>query len=207
MTNALTLLEIFLINKNYVACDHLTIADISILTNVTLLEIAVEFDLTSYPNIWNWFNRLRSELPYYERLTKVAHDELRALIQSVRDVHEEWSTPLPRCAFTSSGGHSSNNCIIEQQQQYQRLFLSANDHRDAARIMAAVSPVFGNAYCRQNDCRDSGQQQPESTKQARKCRFKDYAHQKSLIKRIRLTIEPNPGQMLPLSHFETALIE
>ena len=71
VTDALTLLEIFLINRDYVACDFLTIADLSILASVTLLEIAVEFDLTSYPNIWNWYNRLRNELPYYDPLTKV----------------------------------------------------------------------------------------------------------------------------------------
>ncbi|CAG2177154.1 unnamed protein product [Oppiella nova] len=89
LTDSLTFLEIFLINKDYVAGDTLTIADISLLANVTLLEIAVEFDLSSYPNIWGWFNRLRRELTYYDRLTKVAHDEHREHIKSVRDAHEE----------------------------------------------------------------------------------------------------------------------
>ena len=149
VTNALTLLEIFLINKHYVACEHLTIADISILANVTLLEISVEFDLSSYPNIWLWIQRLRNELPYYEWLTKMAHDELRSLIQSVRDANDEWSSPLPRCAFTPSSLNNndsttascSTDCIEQQRRQYKRLF--SNDvQTDVARIMAAVIPTF-----------------------------------------------------------------
>lgn len=143
VTDALTLLEIFLINRHYVACDHLTIADLSILASVTLLEVAVEFDLTSYPNIWSWYNRLRGELPYYDPLTKRAHDELRALIQNIRDAHEEWSSPLQKCAFVPGGdGADHADCHAEQHRQYQRLFLNANDKQDAARIMAAVSPAF-----------------------------------------------------------------
>ena len=39
VTDALTLLEIFLINRNYVACDQLTIADLSILASVTLVSV------------------------------------------------------------------------------------------------------------------------------------------------------------------------
>ncbi|CAG2108381.1 unnamed protein product [Medioppia subpectinata] len=98
LTDSLTFLEIFLINKDYVAGDVLTIADISLLANVTHLEIAVEFDLSSYPNIWGWFNRLRRELTYYDRLTKVAHDEHRELIKNLRNAHDEW-TAIHFCAF------------------------------------------------------------------------------------------------------------
>src|SRR5699024_8061075 len=66
---------------------------------------------------------------------KTAHDELRALIRSVRDAHDEWSSPLNQCAFTPDGSHS---CSEEQRRQYQRLFLNANEKKDAARIMASV---------------------------------------------------------------------
>ncbi len=87
------------------AGDFLTIADITLLANVTLLEIAVEFELSSYPNIWGWFNRLRRELPYYDQLTKVAHDELRQLVRSIRDQHEEWSASH-YCAFMPCDKHN-----------------------------------------------------------------------------------------------------
>lgn len=105
LTDSLTFLEIFLINKDYVAGDTLTIADISMLANVTHLEVAVEFDLSSYPNIWGWFNRLRRELPYYDEQTRVAHAEHRELIKSIRDAHEEWSA-MHFCAFTPCEKHN-----------------------------------------------------------------------------------------------------
>lgn len=220
MTDALTLLEIFLINRNYVACDHLTIADLSILASVTLLEIAVEFDLTSYPNIWNWYNRLRSELPYYDPLTKVAHDELRALIRNIRDAHEEWSSPLQQCAFVPNGSHS--DCHAEQRRQYQRLFLNANDKQDAARIMAAVSPAFRKSYGQGqvSQAKDSfkgfhpsasspssSNGSPSVTQIVRKSfpTAHSSANNQSgpLVKRIRLTIEPNTGQSLQLGHLDS----
>lgn len=234
VTDALTLLEIFLINKNYVACEHLTIADISIVASVTLLEIAVEFDLTCYPNIWNWFNRLRNELPYYDLITKVAHDELRALIQSVRDADEEWSTPVPHCAFTPN----NSSCIEEQRSQYQRLFLNAKEKRDAARIMAAVTPVFRNrrrsdglaavkaamiatkeiynghgivhsetVHGTQNDSQDERKRKMSNQQKAYALEQGCAKSAQPFMKRIRLTIEPNTGQSLQLSHFESTIIE
>lgn len=112
LTDALTFLEIFLINKDYVAGDALTIADISILANVTHLEIAVEFDISSYPNIWGWFNRLRRELPYYDELTKVAHAEHRELIRKLRSAHDDWSSKhfCPFCHNYNGQPHSPETC-------------------------------------------------------------------------------------------------
>lgn len=217
VTHALTLLEIFLINKNYVACDHLTIADLSILASVTLLEIAVEFDLTSYPNIWHWYNRLRNELPYYNPLTKVAHDELRALIRGIRDAHEEWSSPLPQCAFVPNDQDA--DCAEEERRQYQRLFLNANDQQDAARIMAAVSPVFRkSAYSQQQQKKQQtisnisiesseidNLESENNIKDERNGKISRKLNNQSapLVKRIRLTIEPNTGQTLQLSHLDS----
>lgn len=220
VTDALTLLEIFLINKNYVACDHLTIADLSILASVTLLEIAVEFDLTSYPNIWSWYNHLRNELPYYDPFTKVAHDEFRTLIRNIRDMHEEWSSPIHRCAFVPNGSHA--DCIEEQRRQYQRLFLNANDQKDVARIMAAVSPAFRNSYDRNHithskdtfnisDEKESNLETDsdnEFKKQTRKTLpLSSNSQLRSSAKRIRLTIEPNTGQCLQLAHLDSPQVD
>ena len=112
LTDALTFLEIFLINKDYVAGDYLTIADISILANVSHLEVAVEFDISSYPNIWGWFNRLRRELPYYDELTKVTHAEHRELIRKLRSAHDDWSSQhfCPFCHNYNGQPHSPENC-------------------------------------------------------------------------------------------------
>ena len=109
LTDALTLLEIFLINNDYVAGENLTIADISILANVTMLEVAVEFELSSYPNIWGWINRLRRELHYFDELTQVAFSELRQLIQEIRDYHEEWSAKH-YCVFNKCCKHPNGLC-------------------------------------------------------------------------------------------------
>lgn len=159
VTQALTLLEIFLINKNYMACDHLTIADLSILASITLLEVAAEFDFTSYPNIWSWYNRLRTELPYYDRQTEIVHGELKEIIRSIRDKHEDWVTPLHRCAFTP-GGNGSDKCK-EEREQYKRLFLNKNEQSDAAKIMAAVRPaVFRQPFHNVDTCRNSNCMSP-----------------------------------------------
>ncbi|OTF76840.1 glutathione S transferase-like protein [Euroglyphus maynei] len=221
VTNALTLLEIFLINKDYVACEHLTIADISILASVTLLEISLEFDLSSYPNIWLWIQRLRNELPYYEWLTKMAHDELRSLIQAVRDANDEWSSPLPRCAFTpslsndSSTANCSTDCIEQQRRQYKRLF--SNDvQTDVCRIMEAVIPRFKNKNHNSesnndnntntesifepavddmklvcNDCYN--QHSSLKSKSSSNVKSSNHYDHNVYAKRIRLTIEPNTG--------------
>ena len=109
LTDALTLLEIFLINNDYVAGDYLTIADISILANVTHLEVAVEFQLSTYPNIWGWINRMRRELPYFDELTELAFSELRQLIQEIRDYHEEWSAKH-YCVFNQCCKHPNGLC-------------------------------------------------------------------------------------------------
>ncbi|KAI7694299.1 hypothetical protein SSS_07737 [Sarcoptes scabiei] len=229
VTDGLTLLEIFLINKNYVACNHLTIADISILASVTLLEIAVEFDLSTYPNIWQWINRLRSELSYYDSLTKVAHDEMRALIQSVRDAHEEWSSPVHKCAFTPNGKDESK-CIEEQQKQYNRLFDNHSERKDVARIMAAVCPTFRensdnpdfekqysdnsiinptsieratSAHYKMDDHQISCNQKDNKNNKSdnrKNQKFRDDDSRKTnpMMKKIRLTIEPNTGQSFHL---------
>ena len=109
LTDALTLLEIFLINNDYVAGEHLTIADISILANVTMLEVAVEFELSSYPNIWGWINRLRRELHCFDELTEEAFSELRQLIREIRDYHEEWSAKH-YCVFNQCCKHPNGLC-------------------------------------------------------------------------------------------------
>ena len=109
LTEVLTLLEIFLINNDYVAGEHLTIADISILANVTMLEVTVEFKLSSYPNIWNWINRLRKELYYFDQLTQEAFVEMRQFIEEIRDYHEEWSAKH-YCVFNQCCKHPNGLC-------------------------------------------------------------------------------------------------
>lgn len=58
-------LEKFLAGNDYVAGKQLTIADFSIISTVSSLEVFVKVDTTKYPRIAAWFKRLQ-KLPYYE---------------------------------------------------------------------------------------------------------------------------------------------
>lgn len=61
---ALTILEDALEINNYCAGTHVTLADLSILANITLAEV-YGYDFFRFPNISKWLNRLKMELPYY----------------------------------------------------------------------------------------------------------------------------------------------
>lgn len=58
-------LEKFLAGNDYVAGNQLTIADFSIISTVSSLEVFVKVDTTKYHRIAAWFKRLQ-KLPYYE---------------------------------------------------------------------------------------------------------------------------------------------
>ena len=48
----------------FVACDHITIADLATVVTVTFLE-AVDFNMSAYPNIVAWIEKMKA-LPYFE---------------------------------------------------------------------------------------------------------------------------------------------
>lgn len=58
-------LEVFLKNTPYIAGDHLTIADFSIISTVTSLEAFVTIDKSKYTKLSAWMKRLEA-LPYYK---------------------------------------------------------------------------------------------------------------------------------------------
>ncbi|XP_017079186.1 glutathione S-transferase 1 [Drosophila eugracilis] len=57
--------ETFLKGQDYIAGNHLTIADFSLVTSITSLVAFVDLDPVKYGNITAWIKRLE-ELPYYE---------------------------------------------------------------------------------------------------------------------------------------------
>ncbi|XP_075261078.1 glutathione S-transferase D4-like isoform X2 [Convolutriloba macropyga] len=74
-------LESILSKQKYVADDHISLADISMITTITMLEI-VQFDFSKYPAVLTWM-RLVKSLPFYtvsnfgfEQYTKDAIAEL-----------------------------------------------------------------------------------------------------------------------------------
>ncbi|KMZ04009.1 uncharacterized protein LOC6728381 [Drosophila simulans] len=58
-------LNIFLEGQNYVAGDHLTVADIAILSSVSTFDI-FDFDLTKYPNVARWYANAKKVTPGWE---------------------------------------------------------------------------------------------------------------------------------------------
>ncbi|KAK4877115.1 hypothetical protein RN001_009621 [Aquatica leii] len=62
-------LETMLKKQDWVALDHITLADISCYTTITTLNYHVMVKSTTYPKIANWMKRC-SELPYFKNDVK-----------------------------------------------------------------------------------------------------------------------------------------
>lgn len=74
-------LEVFLKDKPYMAGDHLTIADFSIVTTVTSLVAFAQIDGSKYPKLTSWLNRMEA-LPYYKEANEVGAKILVDMIKS-----------------------------------------------------------------------------------------------------------------------------
>jgi len=64
----------------YVCGNELSIADISILASISLLESS-DYPLTDWVNIIKWRSTLEKELPYYEEINRKAIDNVRQYIK------------------------------------------------------------------------------------------------------------------------------
>lgn len=59
----------FIKPTGYVAgTDHYTLADISFLCTVSTLEELKYFDLSAYPETVAWYEKLKGEVPNYEKV-------------------------------------------------------------------------------------------------------------------------------------------
>lgn len=65
MKDAYKFLEQFLNGQNWVAGENMTIADFSILSSITVMNVLVPIKAEEFPNIVNWLKRIET-LPYYE---------------------------------------------------------------------------------------------------------------------------------------------
>ncbi|KAM8712806.1 hypothetical protein ACLKA7_013178 [Drosophila subpalustris] len=64
ITEVYDFLETFLKDNDYIAGDHLTIADFSVVSTVTSLPVFLEIDAAKYVKLTAWIKRLE-KLPYY----------------------------------------------------------------------------------------------------------------------------------------------
>uniref|UniRef100_A0A2M4BZN3 glutathione transferase n=1 Tax=Anopheles marajoara TaxID=58244 RepID=A0A2M4BZN3_9DIPT len=62
MKDAVDFLNTFLDGQKYVAGEHLTVADLSILATVSTYDVA-GFELAKYPNVQKWYDNIRKEAP------------------------------------------------------------------------------------------------------------------------------------------------
>jgi len=61
----------FLEGNKYVAGNDLTIADLSIVSNVSTIQLLADFDFSNWKNIVQWLKTLEKELPYFEEINVV----------------------------------------------------------------------------------------------------------------------------------------
>lgn len=84
--DAYAMLEAFLAGGTYLVGDHLTVADLSVVTSVTQLESQVPLgDNDKYPRILAWLDRLE-ELPYFHDINTV---NLRDVVRTLDRLKEQ----------------------------------------------------------------------------------------------------------------------
>lgn len=79
---AFDFLNTFLDGQTYVAGDHLTIADIAIITTVTTY-VACEFKIKTYPNVAKWYETVQKQIPGFEENVELAK-EYTARLEAAR---------------------------------------------------------------------------------------------------------------------------
>jgi len=87
LKTTLKLLDQFIGDNKYVAGTHLTIADISILMGATLFTFA-NYDLSDYPNVKEWYERVPSELPHFAEIADRAKAAAGAYLEGIRKKNE-----------------------------------------------------------------------------------------------------------------------
>lgn len=81
LDDAYNSLETLLERTTYVAGEHLTIADFSIVTTLTSANVLVPIASNRFPKISEWLAKMQA-LPYYASANQVGLDALAALIKS-----------------------------------------------------------------------------------------------------------------------------
>lgn len=85
----LSVIESILKKRSYIASDHLTIADFCTIQSVANVD-AYGHDLSVFPNVVKWYQRLQTELPYYEECMAEGLKTFKKFIQrakSKRDIN------------------------------------------------------------------------------------------------------------------------
>jgi glutathione S-transferase len=76
---SMEVLEQTLASQAYAAGEHLTLADISLATTVSVAE-AFGYDLSAHPNISAWFAKCKGEIAGYEEINQQGLNKMKAVI-------------------------------------------------------------------------------------------------------------------------------
>uniref|UniRef100_A0A182P6S2 glutathione transferase n=1 Tax=Anopheles epiroticus TaxID=199890 RepID=A0A182P6S2_9DIPT len=79
LEQALDLTEKFVAERSYIAADHLTLADIFVLSSITALEW-LRYDLERYPGIRAWYGRVTAEFPDHADFLKEIREATKQFI-------------------------------------------------------------------------------------------------------------------------------
>ena len=75
LNEALQFTNVFLAKSKYIAGDQFTIADIAVLMSLISLE-CVHYDISSFPAVTNYLQKLKGEVKGYDELVKTCADGL-----------------------------------------------------------------------------------------------------------------------------------
>ncbi|XP_013777668.1 glutathione S-transferase 1-like [Limulus polyphemus] len=78
---ALGYLEGYLSKSAYVAGDKLTLADISIIASLSMMEV-LDYDISTYPNISAWKAKVKEEVPDYKSINDEPLQGFKAWVKS-----------------------------------------------------------------------------------------------------------------------------
>lgn len=80
--DAMALLDTFLQGKEYVAGDHLTVADLVIVTSAVCFTAITDFDMSKYKNVEKWLKKITAEAPKYNEIVGEGLKNFKEFIQS-----------------------------------------------------------------------------------------------------------------------------
>ncbi len=81
LKNNLKLVDTMIGSNGFVAANHMTIADLSLLSGSTIFSY-VNYDLSDYPNVKQWYEKLQNDLPYFKEVNERAKQAMDERIRN-----------------------------------------------------------------------------------------------------------------------------
>ena len=92
----LALLDGLIGSSQYVTGETLTLADFALLSTLSIVKDAIDFDISQHENLTRWADDLKASLPYYQEVNKEPIEELISIISmQIHIIGAELSKPAP----------------------------------------------------------------------------------------------------------------